>query len=188
MAKALKHYGVLGMKWGKRKSPEQEAHISRAKGLKADIRKADLANFDRASKMISKKEKELNAKLDSIQARKISEIDNSKSMGSVRKFLAKATVKMDISARRDNIVGQLEEKYHFNPDHKRVAEKKKAQIAIMKKYEDLYDQRFNEISAKKLPFLQDIKAAAAADRELSMKLTEELLRSELAIERRRFDD
>lgn len=185
---SIKHVGVLGMKWGRRKNPQQSEHKSRVKSLKKRISEADLKNFNRASKIITKKEKEMNDNLDRLQAKKLSEIDNSKSMGAVRKFLAKAAVKYDISTRRDDIVGQLEDKYHFSPDAKRSKARNKAEIEIIANADKEMDRLITELSKKKLPFLQDIKEVARIEREVTNKMREDILKSALEIEERNFDD
>jgi hypothetical protein len=157
----------------------KEAHKATVKSLQSQIKQKDLATFNAAGKKIEQQEKVLNAKLDSIKARKLSEIDNSRSMGSVRKFLAKAVTNWDINARRENIIPMLEDKYHFEPDHKRNAARKKAEDAAIQKWAEKTDKRY-EKEVKNLPFPQDIKAAMKMDREESMILTEELLRIKLA--------
>lgn len=209
MTKDLKHWGVKGMRWGVRKSirggnvklhnsirqkygaevadrrQAYRAHVARAKSIKKQIKEADIQNFNKASKTITQKEKEMHAKLDSLEKKKLSEINSSKSMGPIKKFLAKATVKFDISAKRDNILGQLEDKYYFNPDKAKTKARTEATKKVLQEYDKKYLEGSKQIDAKKQGFIKGMKDFMELDRKLSMELTESLLRTELDIEKKK---
>jgi len=194
--KSLEHFGIPGMKWGVQKAPitrtklgaqlakkpsSEEGgsdHAERVKLLKSQIKRAKFKRFDSDLKSFAAKEKAMNKELDNLQTKKLKDLEvaNRNNKSKISKWLGRAVVKADISSRRRNIVGKLEDE-QIRAEDKRNKAKKKAQDKAYENYSKRVDAQWNSIKGLKFP--ADIKAALKADRVESAALVEALLEIEL---------
>jgi hypothetical protein len=175
----VKHFGVLGMKWGRRKSPEQQAHSDKVKSLKSQIQAKKIERWNKEAKQIEKQQNEMYSRIERIKNEKISK-HASQSKGKFDAWLGRTILTMDANVQRDNVVSVIEDRV-IKADDKRYRTLKSQQKSIRKKYSDLADKLY-ETQVKGLRFPADLKASLKLDRELRMKEQEELLEAELALE------
>jgi hypothetical protein len=176
MSNTLKHIGVLGMKWGRRKSPAQQAHENKVKTLRSQIKSKSNSRFEAEQKKFQKDESAAYSRIEAMKNAKLSAHDK-QSKGKFDSLIGRGFIKLNASIDRDNVVSRLEDKLISKSD-KRNKAKWSAQQKILKafdmKAEELYNNR-----VKGLPFPKDLIESLKLDKEMGMSITEAMLEVEL---------
>lgn len=179
----LKHYGIMGMKWGRRKavSVGGSGHKARVKALSAQIKAKKKARSDASFKELSEHETRLIRSMAKVEKRRMKEIDASPG-NKVTKFFKKMRESDMLFTKTINEAAKFEDNFYGKQRQIRKKNKKNRSAAekqAIKDYEKKMDQRAKEISAKKPGFFEELKLLARADREESEALVERLLEIEL---------
>lgn len=176
MAKTLTHFGVLGMKWGRRKSQAQQAHESNVKSLKSQIRQKSNNRWETQQRKFQKDESAAYARIDALEKKRLDAHDK-QSKGKFDSLVGRGFIKLNARIDRSNVASRLEDRL-IKEDDKRSKAKWAAQQKILtaasKKADKLYAER-----VKGLPFPKDIIMALKLDKEMGREVTEAMLKEEL---------
>jgi len=172
----LKHVGVLGMKWGRRKSSQQQAHESRVSSLKSQIKKKSDSRWEEEQKQFAKDESAAYARIESIKNNKLS-AHAKQSKNAFDSLVGRGFIKLNASIDTSNVVGRLENKLISESD-KRNKAKWSEQQKLLKDF-DLKANKLFQDRIKGLKFPKDIIESLKLDKEIGMELTEKMLEIEL---------
>jgi hypothetical protein len=176
--KYLEHVGVLGMKWGVRRGRQDssgQAHSSKVKSLKAQIKDKKMKEWDKDRAKMGQLEKAMNAKLDNAVSKKLSSFDK-QSLNRVDRLIGRTFIKMAAGIDRSRIIGKIEAKY-ISKEARKKAAYRKAESDIDTKYANMWSDRYKK--EVKGSFGERLRAIQKIDKETSRQMLEDLLEAEL---------
>jgi hypothetical protein len=175
----LKHVGILGMKWGHRKTRDASTHQGRSNILSDQIKAKKRARIDDFFKKEDAAIASMKLKVETMKNKKMDEIDNSKS-GEVVKWIKRGVWKDHFNTVEQNMffkVGDSLAKSERKIERDASLAKKKAESDLYKKIHEEAKKKRAEFY--KLPFPQGLVSNMKYNREIEEKMVEDLLKIEL---------
>lgn len=179
----LKHYGVVGMRWGVRNAPKGSAGAkrnslnSKIRAAKREGRRAEIDEWSAKTTKLYRKAEDLeNKKVDEMKAT---------TKGPIKRFFKRMKILDksfdDVVNAEIKLENALNKKYG-DLNQKRKLAKMTADKKIKAEWQAEADKMFVKISSQKLGFKAELKAVLEADKKLDNKYITKLLQEELRIE------